>query len=291
VVPYTRGAEYSRPLAEIYREALKLVANGAREIILLGQNVNAYHGIGLDGEVWNLAKLIKHLAKIPALKRIRYTTSHPLDMDDELIAAHGEEEKMMPFLHLPVQSGSDKILKAMNRKHDADYYRKTIEKLCRARPDIAFSSDFIVGFPGESDADFAATLDLVKEIGYAQCYSFKYSSRPGTPAADNENQIPDEIKSERLQLLQELISNQQRQFNESCVGLEMEILFDRKGKREGQIMGKSPYMQSVHVKGAESYAGRLTPVKITEARGSSLAGEIVETMKENEYNHQTRKII
>ncbi len=290
VVPYTRGAEYSRSVPEIHREGLKLVENGAMEITLLGQNVNAYHGAGPDGEVWNLAKLIKHLAKIPGLKRIRYTTSHPLDMDDELIAAHGAEEKLMPFLHLPVQSGSDKILKAMNRKHDADYYRKVIEKLRRTRPDIAFSSDFIVGFPGESDADFLATLNLVKEVGYAQCYSFKYSPRPGTPAADMDSQIPDEIKSERLQVLQELIAEQQRKFNESCLAQEMEILFDRKGKYAGQIMGKSAYMQSVHVNSAEDYAGRLALVKITMARGSSLAGKMIETGEENRYNH-IRKIV
>jgi len=278
VVPYTRGAEYSRNVPEIYREALTLTQNGAIELTLLGQNVNAYHGLGLDGETINLAKLIRHLAKIPALKRIRYTTSHPLDMDDELIALHGAEEKLMPFLHLPVQSGSDAILKAMNRKHDVGYYRKVIEKLRRARPDIAFSSDFIVGFPGETDEDFAATMGLVEEIGYAQAYSFKYSPRPGTPAADKETQVPEAVKDERLQQLQELISHQQRKFNESFVGRETEVLFDRKGKYHGQIMGRSPWMQSVHVKDGEAYAGKLMPVIITEGRGSSLAGEIVKNI-------------
>ncbi|HXP12875.1 MAG TPA: tRNA (N6-isopentenyl adenosine(37)-C2)-methylthiotransferase MiaB, partial [Stellaceae bacterium] len=213
VVPYTRGAEFSRPAADVLDEAKRLVEQGARELTLLGQNVNAYHGQGLDGGEWRLGRLIRELAKIPGLLRLRYTTSHPKDMDADLIAAHGEEEKLMPLLHLPVQSGSDRVLKDMNRRHTADDYRRTLARLRRARADIAFSSDFIVGFPGESDDDFEASLDLVREVGFAQAYSFKYSPRPGTPAALRQDQVPEEVKDERLACLQGLIAEQLRRFN------------------------------------------------------------------------------
>ncbi|RMD61241.1 MAG: tRNA (N6-isopentenyl adenosine(37)-C2)-methylthiotransferase MiaB, partial [Alphaproteobacteria bacterium] len=213
VVPYTRGAEQSRPVAAVIAEAERLVAAGAREITLLGQNVNAYHGIGPDGRPWGLGRLIRRLAEIEGLMRLRYTTSHPRDVDDELIAAHEAEPKLMPYLHLPVQSGSDRILEAMNRRHGADDYRRTVARLRAARPDLALSSDFIVGFPGETDSDFAATLHLVADIGFAQAYSFKYSARPGTPAAALPGQVPDEVKAARLAMLQEVLDDQQTAFN------------------------------------------------------------------------------
>ncbi len=273
VVPYTRGAEYSRRLEEIVREANRLVELGAREITLLGQNVNAYHGEGPNGETISLAKLIKHLAKIKDLKRIRYMTSHPLDMDEELIKLHGEEEKLMPFLHLPVQSGSNRVLKMMNRKHDRDHYLKIIESLRSTRKDIAFSSDFIVGFPGETERDFKDTLALIDEVGYAQAYSFKYSIRPGTPASIMDNQVPEQDKERRLGELQTLINNHQEGYNRSGVGKVMEVLFDRKGKLEGQILGRSPHMQSVYVNDAYNF-GKIVPVKIMEAHSNSLSGII-----------------
>lgn len=280
VVPYTRGAEFSRSVPEIYREAIRLVEGGAKEIYLLGQNVNAYHGVAEDKEIWNLAKLIKHLAKINGLERIRYTTSHPRDMDDELIEAHGSVEKLMPFLHLPVQSGSNKILAAMNRKHDADFYLKIVDKLRAARPDIQLSSDFIVGFPGETEEDFMDTMKLVESVGFSQCYSFKYSPRPGTPAANDENQIAEDVKEERLARLQALIMSQQLEFNKSCVGKTMPVLFDRLGKFEGQILGKSPYMQSVYVSSAE-YSGEIVDVIIKGAFANSISGEIVPPSQKN----------
>jgi tRNA-2-methylthio-N6-dimethylallyladenosine synthase len=276
VVPYTRGAEFSRSLEQIYRETLKVLASGAKEITLLGQNVNAYHGKNLDGNTLGLADLIKYLAKIPNLERIRYTTSHPIDMSDDLIKLHGLEPKLMPFLHLPVQSGSNKILKAMNRRHDRDYYFDIINRLRAARPDIVLSSDFIVGFPGETDEDFADTLDLVQKIQYGQCYSFKYSPRPGTPGAAKQDQVPEHIKSQRLSILQQEISNQQLAFNKSCVGNVMQVLFDRDGKFDNQIIGKTPYMQSVYIANPErDLLGKIIVVKITTAANNSLTGQIV----------------
>ena len=275
VVPYTRGAEFSRNLEQIYREVLQSVAKGASEVIFLGQNVNAYHGKTLEGKDCSLADLIKYVAEIPNLKRIRYVTSHPIDMTEDLIAIHGSQQKLMPFLHLPVQSGSDKILKLMNRKHNRDYYFNIINNLRNVRPDIVFSSDFIIGFPGETDEDFADTLDLVKKVGYGQCYSFKYSPRPGTPAAVKE-QVAEHIKSERLKVLQQEISRQQLLFNESCVGKTMQVLFDRDGKLDNQLIGKTPYMQSVHlINSTKELFGTIVDVKITSAGASSLTGTIV----------------
>jgi len=276
VVPYTRGAEFSRNMQQVYREALKVVSSGAKEIMLLGQNVNAYHGKGLDDKIFSLADLIKQLAQIPNLERLRYTTSHPIDMTDDLIELHGLEPKLMPFLHLPVQSGSNKILKAMNRKHDRDYYFNIIDRLRKVRPDIVLSSDFIVGFPGETDEDFEDTLDLVRKIKYGQCYSFKYSPRPGTPGATREDQIPENIKSERLTILQKELSNQQLAFNENCVGSVMKVLFDRAGKFDNQIIGKTPYMQSVYIQNTnKDLLGKIIDIKITKASSNSLTGEII----------------
>ncbi len=275
VVPYTRGAEYSRPAADVLAEARRLVAEGAREIMLLGQNVNAYHGVHGSGEI-GLGGLIRDLAAIGDLKRIRYTTSHPRDVDDELIAAHGEVEELMPYLHLPVQSGSDRVLAAMNRRYGRDDYRRVVDKLRRARPDLALASDFIVGFPGETDADFAATLSLVEEIGFAQAYSFKFSPRPGTPAAGMTAQVPDAVKTERLATLQQLLDHQQRAFNRRAVGTTMEVLFDRQGKRPDQLAGRSPHMQVVILdveapQAAEStVSGTIVQVQILEAHANSL---------------------
>lgn len=281
VVPYTRGAEFSRPLEQVYREVLGAVAGGAKEIHLLGQNVNAYHGKTPTGESASLAHLIEYIAKIPSLERIRYTTSHPIDMTDDLINLHGSEPKLMPFLHLPIQSGSDKILKAMNRKHTRDYYLEIIEKLKKARPDIALSSDFIVGFPGETDEDFEDTLDIVRRVQYTQCYSFKYSPRPGTPAATKE-QVPESVKQERLLILQQEIARQQLAFNEACVGKTMAVLFDRSGKLEGQVLGKTIYMQSVYINDESKILDQsIANVKITTAGAASLTGNIVQTNTTN----------
>jgi len=275
VVPYTRGVEYSRKVSAVMDEAKRLVGQGAVEITLLGQNVNAYHGENKGGTA-TLADLIAQLANINGLERIRYTTSHPRDMSDDLIAIHGSEPKLMPFLHLPVQSGSDEILKRMNRKHTAELYFDIIARLRTSRPDIAFSSDFIVGFPGESDKDFEDTMTLVRQVQFAQAYSFKYSQRPGTPAAVDDRQIEEKVKDERLQRLQTLLREQQTAYNASGVGKTMSVLLDRDGKHEGQLLGKSPYMQSVHVQGAEPYRGQLVDVKMTGAFLNSLSGEIVE---------------
>ncbi|MDN5247522.1 MAG: tRNA (N6-isopentenyl adenosine(37)-C2)-methylthiotransferase MiaB [Wolbachia endosymbiont of Tyrophagus putrescentiae] len=273
VVPYTRGAEYSRPVNEIFREALKLVANGAKEITLLGQNVNAYHG-ECEGEIWDLGKLIGHIAKIEKLERIRYTTSHPRDMHESLYLAHAQEPKLMPFIHLPVQSGSDKILHAMNRKHTAEEYLEIIDKLRKLKPEIEFSSDFIVGFPGETEQDFEDTMKLVEKVNYAQAYSFKYSPRPGTPGATRKDQIPEEVKNERLHRLQKLINEQQLAFNQNMVGKTISVLFsDKPGKHQNQIIGKSPYMQSVCVEDPEGkYKNKIINVKISEAWQNSLLG-------------------
>jgi tRNA-2-methylthio-N6-dimethylallyladenosine synthase len=279
VVPYTRGAEYSRPAVQVIAEAERLVANGAREIVLLGQNVNAYHGRSPDGGAseWGLGRLVRALADIDGLTRIRYTTSHPLDMDDELIAAHGEVPRLMPFVHLPVQSGSDRVLAAMNRRHRVEDYTSIIERLRAARPDIALSSDFIVGHPGETDADFAETLELVRRVGFAQAYSFKYSPRPGTPAAAANDQVPDPAKAERLAVLQDLLDAQQHAFNRATEGRVVAVLFEREGRRAGQAAGRSPWMQAVHVEAsdAQALAGRLVPVEIVQAKANSLAGRLV----------------
>ena len=274
VVPYTRGAEYSRPVADIEAEARRLVGRGAAEITLLGQNVNAYASSDKQGTRIGLGALIQRLARIEGLERIRYTTSHPRDVDDALIAAHRDEEKLMPFLHLPVQSGSDRILAAMNRGHTADNYRRVVESLRAARPDLALSSDFIVGFPGESDRDFEATMDLVREIGFASAFSFKYSARPGTPAAHMEDQIPEAVKDARLQRLQALLRAQQDAFNQACVGRLLPVLLERPGRHAGQLGGRSPYLQAVHVAGPAEWIGRIVPVRIGSCGPNSLAGTV-----------------
>jgi tRNA-2-methylthio-N6-dimethylallyladenosine synthase len=276
VVPYTRGVEYSRPAAQIIAEAGRLVASGAREITLLGQNVNAYHGAAADGGEWGLGELIRSLARLPGLDRIRYTTSHPRDVDDGLIATHRDVPQLMPFLHLPVQSGSDRVLAAMNRRHTAGQYKRTVERLRAARPDLTLSSDFIVGYPGESEDDFRATLDLVAEIGFAQAFSFKYSPRPGTPAATAADQVPEAIKAERLAELQVLLQQQQRAFNQSCVGQVLPVLFEKPGRHLGQLVGRSPYLQSVHAAAAGDRVGEIVPVLIRAAEPNSLAGTLLE---------------
>ncbi|MEE3626244.1 tRNA (N6-isopentenyl adenosine(37)-C2)-methylthiotransferase MiaB [Nitrospirillum sp. BR 11752] len=278
VVPYTRGAEYSRSATQILEETRRMVANGTVEITLLGQNVNAYHGEGPGGGTWGLGRLIRELAEIDGLSRIRYTTSHPRDMDDDLIRAHGEVPQLMPFVHLPVQSGSDRILAAMNRKHTADDYRRIVDKLRAARPGLALSSDFIVGFPGETAEDFAATLRLITDVGFASAYSFKYSARPGTPAAAMaEGRLTEDDKSERLEAVQTLLAEQQRAFNASLLGTVQEVLFDRRGKHAGQLLGRSPHMQAVHAAAPDRLLGQVVPVRITAASASSLGGEVVTT--------------
>lgn len=276
VVPYTRGAEYSRPVNEIFREALKLVANGAKEITLLGQNVNAYHG-ECEREIWNLGDLINHIAKIEKLERIRYTTSHPRDMHESLYLAHAREPKLMPFIHLPVQSGSNKILHSMNRKHTAEEYLEIIGKFREYNTAIEFSSDFIVGFPGETERDFEDTIKLIEKVRYAQAYSFKYSPRPGTPGAERKDQVPEEVKTERLFHLQKLISEQQLMFNQSMVNKIIPVLFSGKqGKHQSQIIGKSLYMQSVCVNDSKGeYRDKMVNVKILQARQNSLLGDVV----------------
>ena len=273
VVPYTRGAEVSRPAPRVLDEARDLVERGVAEITLLGQNVNAYHGAG-PGEDWTLARLIRALAKIDGLERIRYTTSHPNDMDDDLIAAHGEVDKLMPYLHLPVQSGSDKVLKAMNRKHTAESYLRLIERIRAARPDILISGDFIVGFPGEEEADFADTLALVEAVEYGQCYSFKYSERPGTPAAERA-QVEEDVKSERLQRLQALLTSQQRAVQDRMVGRQVPVLFEKTGRLPGQVVGKSGHLHAVYAEGSDSLIGRIAQVRVTGSSSNSLSGQIV----------------
>jgi tRNA-2-methylthio-N6-dimethylallyladenosine synthase len=273
VVPYTRGAEASRPARAVLDEATRLVSLGAREIALLGQNVNAWHGAGPDGSAWTLARLIRALAEIPGLARIRYTTSHPRDMAPDLIAAHADVPALLPFLHLPVQSGADRMLAAMNRKHTADDYRRIVDRLRAARPDIALSSDFIVGHPGETEADFQATLALVRDVGFAQAYSFKYSPRPGTPAAELA-QLPEADKDARLQALQALLRDQQRGFNAGCVGRTLPVLITAAGRHPGQIAGRSPYLQPVHMQGSTTLIGSVLDVHITAAHPNSLAAEI-----------------
>ena len=276
VVPYTRGAEFSRPVAQILEEARRLVGQGTREITLLGQNVNAYHGLDEAGREVGLGQLMWRLAEIEGLVRLRYTTSHPRDMDDELIAAHGDLETLMPYLHLPVQSGSDRVLAAMNRRHTAQNYRDTIKALREARPDIALSSDFIVGFPGESDADFEATLALVRGVGFAQAYSFKYSVRPGTPAGTMEDQVPERAKDERLAILQDLLREQQNAFNAATVGQTIPVLLEREGRHADQLVGRSPYNQAVHVAAPEEFLGAVANVRIGSCLAHSLGGMLTD---------------
>ena len=270
VVPYTRGSEVSRPADRILEEARDLVARGVREITLLGQNVNAYHGAGEGGD-WSLARLIRALDRIDGLERIRFTTSHPNDMSDDLIAAHGDCAKLMPYLHLPVQSGSDRILKRMNRNHTADAYLHLIERIRAARPDILLSSDFIVGFPEETEADFTATLDLIRAVEFGQAYSFKYSTRPGTPAAERA-QLPDDVTTDRLYRLQALLAAQQRRVQDSMVGREVAVLFERAGRMPGQMVGKSEYLHAVHVSDAAATIGQIARVRITGSGTNSLSG-------------------
>lgn len=275
VVPYTRGAEYSRPMAQIEAEARHLVDLGVREITLLGQNVNAYHGADAEGAACGLGQLVRRLARIDGLKRLRYMTSHPRDMNDDLIAAHGDEDKLMPFLHLPVQSGSDAVLEAMNRGHTADDYRRLVARIREARPDIVLSSDFIVGFPGESEADFEATLGLVGEIGFAQSYSFKYSPRPGTPAASARKQIPEAVKDERLARLQALLNAQTSDFAAGLFGQTFEVLFERPGRYAGQLIGRSPHLQAVHVLAPDHAVGDFARVRVVQAKPRGVSAEIV----------------
>ncbi len=274
VVPYTRGAEVSRPVERLLGEARDLVARGVREITLLGQNVNGYHGVGPDGRTWSLADLIWALDGIEGLARIRFTTSHPNDMSDDLIAAHGRCAKLMPYLHLPVQSGSDRILKAMNRKHTAAEYLAILDRLRAVRPDLAMSGDFIVGFPGETEADFEATMDLVRQVHYAAAYSFRYSARPGTPAAEKED-VPQDIAVDRLHRLQTLITQQQHETQNAMVGRETEVLFEKAGRNPGQLIGKSEYLQAVHADAPDTLLGQVARVRIVEAKTNSLAGVLI----------------
>ena len=276
VVPYTRGAEFSRPASQILEEARRLIAGGTVEITLLGQNVNAWHGYDdKSGNSAGLGRLIRELAGLDGLKRLRYTTSHPLDMDDDLINAHRDVEALMPYLHLPVQSGSDNILRRMNRKHGRDDYFRIIDKLRDVSPDIALSGDFIVGFPGETDRDFADTISLIDRVSYTSAYSFKYSKRPGTPAASDETQVDEPVKTDRLASLQQLISSQQMAFNKSCEGRVMPVLIERDGGRKGQMTGRSPYMQSVYLDGNSSMIGQIVDMKIEQGRQNSVLASVV----------------
>lgn len=274
VVPYTRGAEHSRPAAEVLSEARRLALAGVREVVLLGQNVNAYEGPGPDGRRVRLSELISSLAEIEGLERIRYTTSHPRDLGEDLIAAHRDIPELMPYLHLPVQSGSDRILRAMNRGHDAAHYVDLIDRLRAARPDIALSGDFIVGFPGETDADFQATLDLVGRVGYASAFSFKYSIRPGTPAAGLVGQVPEPVKAERLAALNALLAGQQSAFNASLVGRTVPVLLERAGRRPGQVVGRTPYLQPIWAEAASGRVGEVIDLRVEAAGHGSLVGAI-----------------
>ncbi|RVO57552.1 tRNA (N6-isopentenyl adenosine(37)-C2)-methylthiotransferase MiaB [Sinorhizobium meliloti] len=275
VVPYTRGSEVSRPVAQIVAEAEKLVEGGVREITLLGQNVNAWHGEGPHGREWSLGDLLRRLGEIDGLARLRYTTSHPRDMDDSLIEAHRSMAKLMPYLHLPVQSGSDRILKAMNRRHTAAEYLALVERIRAAQPDLALSGDFIVGFPGETDQDFEDTLRLVEEVNYAQAFSFKYSTRPGTPGAELKEQVPEDVKAKRLEILQALLVKQQRGFAEACVGREIDLLLEKPGRMPGQLVGRSPWLQPVNVDAKASQIGDIIRVRITKAGPNSLFAEMI----------------
>lgn len=275
VVPYTRGAEYSRPVAEVVAEAKKLVAGGSLELNLLGQNVNSYHGEDESGKDRNLAYLLRKIAEIDGLERIRYTTSYPADVDDDLIACHHDLKKLMPYLHLPVQSGSDRILKAMNRRHTSDDYKRIIDKLYEANPELRMSSDFIVGFPGETDEDFAQTVEMVNYVKYIQAFSFKYSRRAGTPAAIMPNQVEEKVKRQRLEELQNLLFSYQEKFNLSCVGKTMPVLFEQKGRHKGQLVGRTPYMQNLHADADKSLLNKIVNVKVVEATTNSLSGKVV----------------
>ncbi|MCW2310087.1 tRNA (N6-isopentenyl adenosine(37)-C2)-methylthiotransferase MiaB [Rhodobium gokarnense] len=275
VVPYTRGAELSRPVDEIVAEAERLADAGVREVTLLGQNVNAFHGTGPDGTTWGLGRLLHRLADIPGLDRLRYTTSHPRDMDDELIAAHRDLPALMPYLHLPVQSGSDRILKAMNRRHKAADYFALVERIKTARPDIALSGDFIVGFPGETDADFEDTLRLIETVGYAQAFSFKYSPRPGTPAADLEAQVEEAVKAERLARLQALLTDQQKAFNAACEGRTIDVLLERPGRKPGQLAGRSPWLQPVQIDAPADLVGEIVTARVDAIGSNSLFASLV----------------
>jgi tRNA-2-methylthio-N6-dimethylallyladenosine synthase len=277
VVPYTRGSEVSRPVRQIVDEAMKLVDAGVREITLLGQNVNAWQGEGPKGEKWGLAELLYRLAEIPGLARLRYTTSHPRDMDDRLIGAHRDLRILMPYLHLPVQSGSDRILKAMNRRHTGEEYIQLIEKIRAARPDIAMSGDFIVGFPGETDRDFEDTMAMVETVKYAQAFSFKYSTRPGTPGADLTDQVAEEVKAERLERLQALLLRQQKEFAESLVGKTMDVLLEKPGRMHEQLIGRSPWLQSVNLDAKTLKIGDIVNVRITATGPNSLFAEVAES--------------
>jgi tRNA-2-methylthio-N6-dimethylallyladenosine synthase len=274
VVPYTRGAEFSRPVAKIVAEVERLAQAGVREVSLIGQNVNAYHGVGPGGVPWRLGRLLARIAEIPGIARLRYTTSHPCDLDDSLIAAHRDLPGLMPHLHLPVQSGSDRMLAAMNRRHTRADYLDAIARLRQARPDMAFSSDFIVGFPSETERDFALTLALIEEVGFSAAFSFKYSARPGTPAADMDAQVDEACKSERLGRLQAAIERQQTKFNASCVGRTFEVLFEKPGRHPGQITGRSPYLQPVQVAGSAAAIGDIGAVTVTGIRVNSLLGTL-----------------
>jgi tRNA-2-methylthio-N6-dimethylallyladenosine synthase len=276
VVPYTRGAEASRPVMKIVAEAERLAAAGIREITAIGQNVNAYHGEGPDGGTYTLARLLVRIARIPGIERLRYTTSHPREVDDSLIAAHRDLSQLMPQLHLPVQSGSDRILAAMNRRHTRDDYRRVVDRLRAAQPKLALTSDFIVGFPGESDRDFDDTMRLIEETGFAGSFSFKYSPRPGTPAADMDEQIPEDVKSARLQALQALIDRQQAAFNRGCIGQTLDVLFEKVGRHPGQIVGKSPYLQPVQVMAQPSLIGSIAPVTMEAVGSFSLFGSLAQ---------------
>jgi len=275
VVPYTRGAEYSRPASEIVNEIRRLAEAGVHEATLIGQNVNAYRGADASGGAASLAKLIQMAATVPGIARVRYTTSHPSDMSEELIAAHRDIPGLAPYLHLPAQSGSDRVLSSMNRRHRAADYLEIVQKARAARPDIALSADFIVGYPGETDKDFAQTLDLVQAIGYASSYSFKFSPRPGTPAAEMKNEVEDSVKTARLTVLQALLEEQRQAFNRDCVGRRLDVLFERQGRHEGQVIGRSPYMQAVFADGPLSLIGEMVQVEIVEAGHNSLRGQVV----------------
>jgi tRNA-2-methylthio-N6-dimethylallyladenosine synthase len=281
VVPYTRGVEVSRPVAQVVAEVAKLAEAGVREVTLLGQNVNAYHGEGPDGAEWTLPRLLRRLVEIPGIARLRYTTSHPREMTDELIEAHRDLGQLMPYLHLPVQSGSDRVLAAMNRKHTRDDYFRIIDKVRAARPDIALSSDFIVGFPGETDADFADTMDLVRRVGFAAAYSFKYSSRPGTPGAEMDGHLPETVMTERLHALQALITEQQHAFQESLVGRVIDVLFEKPGRNPGQMVGRSPYLSPVQVIAPSSVLGTIVPVRIAGTQTNSLNGVLANDLHMN----------
>ncbi|WP_010299341.1 tRNA (N6-isopentenyl adenosine(37)-C2)-methylthiotransferase MiaB [Candidatus Odyssella thessalonicensis] len=275
VVPYTRGAEFSRPVADVIEEAKHLARLGAKEITLLGQNVNAYHGLPPVGHSeWGLGRLIREIAEVEGIERIRYTTSHPSDMDQDLIDAHRDVPQLMPYLHLPVQAGSNRVLEAMNRKHTRESYLEILEKLRQARPDIALSSDFIVGFPGESEKDFEQTLDLVRQVRYAQAYSFKYSIRPGTPAGLMELQLPEDVKSDRLQQLQAVLNEHQLAFNQASVGKVMKVLMERKGRYDGQLTGRTPYMQSITIEGNERLLGQIVDVVIDSGHANGVRGSV-----------------